>query len=111
MCVQPEPCGSVWWRSTAGVVLNYAHEVKEGCEREETTCDDKSGKARGIIEGANYDLATFGQEQNSQNLEYGGGQIEGKEIPTDTGQRRTGLEACRLAGWQVGSQGEERSRL
>lgn len=58
---QPEPCGSVWWRSTAGVVLNYAHEGKEGCEREETTCDDKSGKAREIIEGANYDLATFGQ--------------------------------------------------
>lgn len=59
--MQPEPCGSVRWRSTAGVALNYAHEGKEGCEQEETTCDDKSGKARGIIEGANYDLATFGQ--------------------------------------------------
>lgn len=101
MCAQPEPCGSVWWRSTAGVVLNYAHEGKEGCEPEETTCDDKSGKARGIIEVPNYDLATFGQEQNSRKLEYGGGQVEGQEIPNRRRTRRAGKPGWvgRRADW------------
>lgn len=107
VCVRPERTLRVRWRSTAGVVLNYAHEGKEGCEREEPTCDDKSGKAPGNDRGRKLRPGHFRTRNKIVgilNTEEGRSRARRSQRPQDT----TG-QADRQAG--SSSQGKESSRL